>query len=136
MDNDLDGGEIQKSLRTVYKHADKNSLLVTDSKLLKEQVALRGGFNTFDLKIGHLGYCNDRSTVQDTLVEFFLISGATKIKTYTVYPWISSFVYWISKVYDIPLQSVFGGSLRLVFFRIFWNVQSKLHLLSISSNLR
>jgi hypothetical protein len=136
MDKDLDGGEIQKSLRTVYRHADKNSLLVTDSKLLKEQVAVRGGFNSFDLKIGHLGYCNDRSTVQDTLVEFFLISGATKIKTYTVYPWISSFVYWVSKVYDIPLKSVFGCSLRLVFFRLFWNVQSKLHMLSISSKLK
>jgi hypothetical protein len=136
MDNDSDGVEIQKYLKIVYQHVDQNTLLVSDSKLLKKQVEIHGGFKAFDLKIGHLGYCKDRSIVQDTLVEFFLISGSTKIKTYTVYPWISSFVYWISKLYDIPLQSVFGGSLRLVFFRLFWNVQSKLHMLSISSNLR
>jgi hypothetical protein len=135
MENDLDDIQIKRSMKTVYKHLDQHSLLVSDSKILKKKVETMGLFNVLDLKIGHLGYCKDRSTVQDTLVEFFLISGATKIKTYTVYPWISSFVYWISKLYDIPLTSVFGGSLRLVFFRLFWNVQNKLHLISISSRL-
>jgi len=136
MDAELDSVEIQQHLKTVSKHADKNSLLVTDSNVLKSKVGMNGQVNVFELKIGHLGYCKDLSTVQDTLVEFFLIAGASTIKTYTVYPWISSFVYWISKVYDIPLQSVFGGSIKLFLFRMFWNVQSKLHLMSISSKLR
>lgn len=136
IDADLDSVEIQRYLKIIYRHADKNCFLVTDSHVLKSKVGMNDQVNVFELKIGHLGYCKDKSIVQDTLVEFFLITRASTIKTYTVYPWISSFVYWISKVYDIPLQSVFGGSLKLFFFRMFWNVQSKLHLRSISSKLR
>jgi hypothetical protein len=128
----LDEVELRKYVKIIDKYADQNFLLVTDSERLKKQMELQGNLNVFDLKIGHLGYCKDREAVRDTLVEFFLITGATKIKTYTVYPWVSSFVYWISKVYDIPLASVFGRSLRLIFFRLFWNVQIKLHLLSVS----
>lgn len=75
MGAELDSVEILQHLKTVSKHADKNSLLVTDSNVLKNQVGMNGPVNVFELKIGHLGYCKDFSTVQDTLVEFFLIAG-------------------------------------------------------------
>lgn len=127
---------IQKHVNIVQKHINSKSLLVTDSKDLKKKVKNQGIANILDLKIGHLGYCKDSSIVQDTLVEFFLITGATKIKTYSVYPWISSFVYWISKVYDIPLKSVFGRSPLYFAYRLFWNIQKNIYLLSLSSRFR
>jgi hypothetical protein len=110
----------------VQKHGTSNDLFITDSDALKKAVTELGLIRVFNLKIGHLGLCKEPEVVQDTLVEFFLIANASKIKTYTIYPWISSFVYWISKVYNIPLKSIYGGSFKLMLYRLFWNIQSKL----------
>jgi hypothetical protein len=126
MEGQLTQNELGKAIKILQKHGTPNDLFITDSEALKIEVIKLGLLRVFKLKIGHLGLCKDHEIIRDTLVEFFVITSATKIKTYTVYPWISSFVYWISKVYAIPLQSVFGGSIKLILYRLFWNIQSKL----------
>ena len=126
MAGQLTPNAVGKAIKIVQKHGTSNDLFITDSDTLKKAVTELGLIRVFNLKIGHLGICKEPEVVQDTLVEFFIIASATKITTYTIYPWISSFVYWISKVYDVPLKSVFGGSIKLKFYRLFWNIQSKL----------
>ena len=44
--------------------------------------------------------------IRDTLIEFFLLKNANKITTYSIYDWVSGFVNWISKIYDIQLLSI------------------------------
>ena len=46
--------------------------------------------------------------LKSTLAEFFIIKDAKKIKTYSIYNHISGFVFWISKIYDIPLHNMKG----------------------------
>jgi len=36
--------------------------------------------------------------------EFFLMTRAAKIQTYTVYTWVSGFAKIAQLVYDVPLQ--------------------------------
>lgn len=56
-----------------------------------------------DTEPKHIGYESNES-LTDTLFEFFLITKSKKIKTYSKYEWISGFVFWAHKIYDIPLQ--------------------------------
>ena len=60
----------------------------------------------FDTKICHLGLSNDIDEIRDTLFEFFLLTYASKIKTYCKIHEISGFVSWISRIYDVPLEKV------------------------------
>lgn len=41
--------------------------------------------------------------MKNTLLEFYLITSARSIKTYTIYGWTSGFVLWSSKIFSIPL---------------------------------
>lgn len=59
--------------------------------------------NTLDTKICHLGNTIDNSYIEDTLVDFFVQSNAKKIKTYSIYNWISGFIHWNAKIYNIPI---------------------------------
>lgn len=53
----------------------------------------------------HIGVHNNNLIgVKDTLLDFFIQSNSKKIKTFSPYSWISGFVHWNCKVFDIPLE--------------------------------
>jgi hypothetical protein len=56
--------------------------------------------------IAHVGYATESAHLRRTLDDFQLVIGAKKLYTYSVYRWISGFVYWASKCYDIPLVNL------------------------------
>jgi hypothetical protein len=58
----------------------------------------------FHLDIGHIGRDNDDKLIKNTLLEFFIMTNAKKIKTFSNYSWISGFVMWLSYIYNIPLK--------------------------------
>jgi hypothetical protein len=87
----------------LMKHKEKNDILITDTKKLKNYMYLHDDIFMFDTKICHLGLSKDSDEVRDTLFEFFLITYASKIKTYCKIHKMSGFVKWVSKVYNIQI---------------------------------
>ena len=85
---------------------ESNDILVSDSEYFKKYVEKNVDIHLFNTKTTHFGYQKRPSEMMDTLFEFFLLMNAKKIKTYSVYTWISGFVYWIHKIYDIPLEQL------------------------------
>ena len=60
----------------------------------------------YHIHIGHIGYKEHSIIIRDSLFEFFIITMAKKIKTYSVYMWVSGFVKIAHDIYDIPLEVI------------------------------
>jgi len=88
------------------KVKENNDVLLSDSEYFKKYVKENTHIKMYKTKVAHLGYESLPTDLMDTLFEFFLIINAKKIKTYSVYTWISGFVFWIHKIYDIPLEKI------------------------------
>lgn len=95
---------LNEMTNSLNRHKEKNDVLVTDSLSFKEYSFLNSEVFIFDTKLCHLGLSKDYHAIRDTLFEFFLITGAKKIKTYCKIHSVSGFVKWISEIYDIPIQ--------------------------------
>jgi hypothetical protein len=92
-------------LNHLKKNIEENDVFISDSNYFKKIVCRDDTqIRMVDVLPRHIGY--DGEPLNDTLFEFFLITKCQKIKTYSKYSWISGFVYWIHKVYDIPLVSI------------------------------
>jgi hypothetical protein len=92
-------------LRLIHQNKDLKSVLISDSNTLKNHPEVISDIfvlNTFSQHIG----CSDEESIKDTLIDFFLITKSDKIKTYSCYNWVSGFVNWASKIYDIPLIKI------------------------------
>lgn len=85
---------------------DENSILITNSKNFKNYIKSKYNVYILDTEIEHIGvlYNNNLQGVKDTLLDFFIQSRSKKIKTFSHYDWISGFIHWNCKVYDIPLE--------------------------------
>jgi hypothetical protein len=81
-------------------------IIITDNKSLKNYIKNHNDLFTLDTIIAHTGINSEKEIIRDTLLEFFLLQNAKEIKTFSVYDWISGFVCWIAKIYDIPLLSI------------------------------
>jgi hypothetical protein len=81
-----------------------NDILVTDSYNFKQVIKLNKNIFTFDIKPIHTGIStnNDNDNIKDTLFEFFLITKANKIKSYSNYTWISGFIKISINIYNVP----------------------------------
>ena len=81
-----------------------NSLLLSDSCNFKKYVKSKINVFMIDSIVTHMGKSDN--DVKDTLREFFIITKANHIYTHSIYCWISGFVYWAHKIYDIPLHNL------------------------------
>ncbi len=81
-------------------------IIITDNSQLKKYIKTRNDLYTPDTNIKHIGVDTNLETIRDTLIELFIMQNAEQIKTFSIYDWISGFVVWISKIYDIPLISM------------------------------
>jgi hypothetical protein len=80
-----------------------NDILMSDSKKFKKIMKGKSNVYICDFDVGHIGVEKDDTKIKNTLCEFFIITRARKIKTYSVYPWVSGFMLYTSKLYDIEL---------------------------------
>lgn len=92
-----------KYLTKMLDNKEKGDILFSDTQSFKDMT--RPFVQSTSIVPKHLGYTDNTST-QDTMIEFFVMTRSKKIKTYSVHYWISGFVYWIHKVYDIPLTKI------------------------------
>jgi hypothetical protein len=100
-------GDYSKAYEIYKVHTDKDTILFSDCKKFKMYVKSRDpSARMFDVDIAHLGVMDNSSGIEGTLREYFMLSKASCIKTYSTYPWISGFVHSISKVYDVPIISL------------------------------
>ena len=102
--------KMNDAMNMIKKYANRYDILLTDSFRFK-QFLTTNDFNIkmFDIRPIHLGslstlFADDISeSFKETLYEFFILSTASKIKTYSVYYWVSGFVKFSSMIYDVPL---------------------------------
>jgi len=90
----------------IEKQKEDNDIFISDSISLKKYIKKNTNIFMFDTIPMHLGHTEKIFTTKDTLLDFFLIAKAKKIKTYSVYQTkngTSGFVYWAHKIWDIPL---------------------------------
>jgi len=54
----------------------------------------------------HLGQSQDKIGIRNTSIEYFVISNAESIKTWSNYYWTSGFVMSISRINHIPILNI------------------------------
>ena len=94
---------LEQYLEHLKQNKEYNDILMTDTKKLKNYIFLNDDIFMLDTKICHLGLSTDPDEIRDTLFEFFLLTNASKIKTYCKIHKMSGFIEWTSKIYDIPV---------------------------------
>ena len=109
-DEELVGGienGVSENIRNlITSNKDGCDVLISDSFTLKSDPEVAKEVFVLKTVPQHLGKCADADSVKDTLVDFFLISRSKGIKTYSSYEWVSGFVFWAHKIYDIPLRRI------------------------------
>jgi len=93
-------------LHMIQANKEPNSVLISDSFSLKIHPEATKEIFVLNTVPKHLGKCSNEESIKDTLIDFFLLSRATHIKTYSCYPWVSGFVSWAGMIYDIPLTRI------------------------------
>jgi len=89
------------------KYKEETDILMSDSERFKEKIMTSNyPISTFHINIAHLGYEQHASNFKDTLFEFFTVTKAKKIKTFSFYNHISGFVNMAHYIYDIPIECV------------------------------
>ena len=89
----------------IKSHLKGNDILLSDSAEFRQHVKRKWGNKLFiyDHPITHVRYKDKLEETRNTLIEFFMMTKANSIHSYTVYKWISGFVLIANKVYDVPL---------------------------------
>ena len=112
-DEGIDGVLPAKTLATyvnlVTKYLVDGDVICSDSVQLKRHVAATcPGIRVFvnDRRSGHVGYDTDPALLQNTLDDLQIVLGAKRVFTYSAYCWVSGFVTWGTKCFDIPLIDV------------------------------
>ena len=88
------------------KSFEQSDLLLTDSVKLKQELRLKYTAKTFTNTADHIGHAIDTEKLLNTLLEFYAICNAKKIKSYSRYSHTSGFVYFPSIIYDIPMETI------------------------------
>ncbi len=84
-----------------YEH---NDLLLTDSVELKSHLKNSSNIKILTDTTAHLAHQFDSESLLNTMLEFYAITKATKIKAYSRYSHLSGFVYFPSVIYGIPFE--------------------------------
>ena len=98
----------------IYSHLlntyNNNYIFLCDSNKFKKYIINKNeclsnkNIITIDIDICHIGKSKDIKMLKNTLSELYIISNSKKIDSYSVYEWISGFVFHISNLYDIPIN--------------------------------
>jgi hypothetical protein len=109
-DDELVGNKSKNTSRCIInlikQNKGINDVLISDSLSLKNDRDVQSEVYVLNTIPQHLGRCSDHESIRGTLTDFFLLSRATNIKTYSCYEWTSGFAYWAHQIYDIPLSKI------------------------------
>lgn len=101
---------VNNAINIIKKFIEPQDILMSNSFRLKQQLKLLNTnikmFNTRPLHLGELSTMFHENIIEsfsETLYEFFVLTNASNIKTYSVYEWVSGFVKFAGLIYDIPL---------------------------------
>lgn len=67
-----------------------------------------------DRRSGHVGYDTEPDLLRNTLDDLQIVLGATRVFTYSNYVWVSGFVVWGCKCFNIPLVDVKNEKVSLL----------------------
>lgn len=96
-----------KIKQIVTKH--KNILILSNSKIMKESIALKYKLKYFDIIPIHTGYIHSSviDRIKDTLVEFFSMTYSTKIFQYCEDKnQVSGFSQRVSEIFNVPIEII------------------------------
>jgi hypothetical protein len=108
-DINYDNPLFQKAYNILKNNSKSTDVLISNSTNFKKYAIQNLNIKTIDdakTQIKHIGQDND-SGVEYSFIEFFICCKAKYINTYTSYTWPSNFVYWSSKIYNIPFTNTF-----------------------------
>lgn len=103
---DIADHTVPRIMELIKANRSEYDILISDSMSLKMNKQIQNEIYVLQTNPAHLGRSTDPDAIKDTLIDFFLLTGATRIKTYSSYEWISGFVLWAHKIYDIPLKRI------------------------------
>jgi hypothetical protein len=106
INGELDGKKLAEYVSLVNQYLEKGDVFCSDSVQLKHHVAAScPGIRVFvnDRRSGHVGYDTDPALLHNTLDDLQIVLGAKRVFTYSSYCWVSGFVDWGTKCFDIPL---------------------------------
>jgi hypothetical protein len=90
-------------------HPNDNARIISDSAAFKQylsKVRPHLAHRIIPTTPVHLSHSTDIDMMKETVFDLFLLMNAHAIKTYTNYVWVSGFVQWISRVFNVPLISM------------------------------
>ena len=92
-------------LEHIKKHGKGSDVLLSDSGEFKQHVRETIGNKIFiyDHPITHVRYSQKLEETRNTLIEFFVMTRAESIHSYSVYRWVSGFALIANKVFDVSL---------------------------------
>jgi hypothetical protein len=98
---------INDSVRIVRVHAEPTDIFISNSfrlnqHLKSENVNIRT-FNTNPMHFRSVSTLDEAESFKETLYEFFTLTNASKIKTHSMYGWMSGFVKFAGLIYDVPV---------------------------------
>lgn len=91
----------------IFNNKEKKILLIADNNEIKALLqTIYKGLKCLVHDITHLGegVKLQANQVKNTLLDFYLMSHASAIYSYTAYPHGSGFSYWCAKLYGIPYR--------------------------------
>ena len=111
--------KIKKTIEDTQKYDDKQIILMSDSNKLKAYVEELGLKEVYVVH-NNSQHCSDNPGKLENVIfdedkkasnmfyvalDMYLMSKSKYIYSYSVYPWGSGFCFWISKIYNIPIES-------------------------------
>ena len=96
----------EKEKNIFIRIKEEKDILVSDSIQFKNFIKNQSDIFMFHMNIGHFGYHTDIEILRNTIFEFFLIIYSKKIKSYSIYPWISGFIKIAKEIYDIETEII------------------------------
>jgi hypothetical protein len=82
--------------------------VISDNMAIRNTIATIHKFKVLPTnQVCHMGLIRTgdaNQAVQDTMVDFFLMSRAKTVYSLSVYSWTSGFSEWVTKIFDVPLQ--------------------------------
>ena len=109
----VNGSNVNTAAKIISQYAEPNDILISDSYRFKQQLkSMNTDITMFNTHPLHLGDLSTRfverieDSFKETLYEFFTLTNASSIKTYSVYEWMSGFVKFAGLIYDVRLTNL------------------------------
>ena len=97
-----------QEVKILKENVESNDFIITNNTEFKTGLAeYYPQYTISKLDTCHIGLPNlNHKAIRDTLVEFFIMTKSSKIKTYSHYDWISGYANRVADIYDIPINNL------------------------------